>query len=118
MTLRKLFAACCCLSLALTSATAQDKLYPNTFPLGDVKLLDGPFKHACDLNVDVLLQYDVDRLLAPFLKEAGLPKKAEVFPNWSGLDGHVGGHYLSALAVHNAATGNPECKRRMDYMLD
>ena len=118
MTLRKLFAACCCLSLALTSATAQDKLYPNTFPLGDVKLLDGPFKHACDLNVDVLLQYDVDRLLAPFLKEAGLPKKAEVFPNWSGLDGHVGGHYLSALAIHYAATGNPECKRRMDYMLD
>ena len=118
MTLRKLFAACCCLSLALTSVTAQDKLYPNTFPLGDVKLLDGPFKHACDLNVDVLLQYDVDRLLAPFLKEAGLPKKAEVFPNWSGLDGHVGGHYLSALAIHYAATGNPECKRRMDYMLD
>ena len=118
MTLRKLFVACCCLSLALTSATAQDKLYPNTFPLGDVKLLDGPFKHACDLNVDVLLQYDVDRLLAPFLKEAGLPKKAEVFPNWSGLDGHVGGHYLSALAIHYAATGNPECKRRMDYMLD
>lgn len=96
---------------------AQDKLYSNTFPLSQVKLLDGPFKHACDLNVEVLLQYDVDRLLAPFLKEAGLPPKGEVFPNWADLNGHVGGHYLSALAIHYAATGNEACKQRMDYMV-
>jgi hypothetical protein len=53
---------------------AQDKLYPNEFPLGDVILLDGPFKHARDLNIEVLLKYDVDRLLAPYRKEAGLPE--------------------------------------------
>ena len=53
------------------SAVSQDKLYPNTFSLSEVQLLDGPFKHAMELNVDVLLQYDTDRLLAPFLKEAG-----------------------------------------------
>lgn len=68
-------------------------------------------------NVDVLLQYDVDRLLAPFLKEAGLQPKGELFSNWEGLDGHVGGHYLSALAIHYAATGNKELKSRMDYMI-
>jgi DUF1680 family protein len=96
---------------------AQDKLYPNEFPLGDVTLLDGPFKHACDLNIQVLLQYDVDRLLAPYRKEAELPKKAECYPNWAGLDGHVGGHYLSAMAMNYAATGNAECKKRMEYML-
>lgn len=96
---------------------AQDKLYTNTFPLGDVRLLEGPFKHACDLNTKVLLQYDVDRLLAPFLKEAGLVPKAESFPNWIGLDGHIGGHYLSALSIHYAATANKECKKRMDYMI-
>jgi DUF1680 family protein len=96
---------------------AQTKLYPNEFPLGDVSLLDGPFKHARDLNIEVLLQYDVDRLLAPFRKEAGLEPKAPVYPNWAGLDGHVGGHYLSAMAMNYAATGNKECKRRMDYML-
>lgn len=96
---------------------AQDKLYMNTFPLGSVKLLDGPFKHACSLNTLVLLQYDVDRLLAPFLKEAGLPPKGESFPNWIGLDGHIGGHYLSALAIHYAATGNKACKERMEYMI-
>ncbi len=89
---------------------AQDRLYDNEFPLGDVELLDGPFKHACDLNVHVLLKYDTDRLLAPYLKEAGLTPKAESFPCWDGLDGHVGGHYLSALAIHYAATGVPELK--------
>ena len=98
-------------------AFSQDRLYPNTFSLQEVKLLDGPFKHAMDLNVEVLLQYGTDRLLAPFLKEAGLEKKAEYFPNWEGLDGHVGGHYISALAMHYAATGNKACKERLDYVL-
>ncbi|MBN1998391.1 glycoside hydrolase family 127 protein [candidate division KSB1 bacterium] len=103
--------------LANFNLYAQNKLYPNEFPLGDVTLLDGPFKHARDLNIEVLLKYDVDRLLAPYLKEAGLPQKAECYPNWSGLDGHIGGHYLSAMAMNYAATGNAECKKRMEYML-
>jgi DUF1680 family protein len=99
------------------SLTAQDKLYPNEFPLSDVKLLDGPFKHARDLNIQVLLKYDVDRLLAPYRKEAGLTPKAKAYPNWDGLDGHVAGHYLSAMAMNYAATNNQECKKRMEYML-
>ncbi len=102
---------------AFNVVQAQDKLYPNEFPLHDVKLLDGPFKNARDLNIQTLLAYDVDRLLAPFRKEAGLTLKAELYPNWAGLDGHVGGHYLSAMAINYAATGNAECKRRMDYMI-
>ena len=104
-------------SLAITTATqAQNKLYPDEFPLQDVTLLDGPLKHACDLNAHVLLRYDVDRLLAPFRKEAGLPEIAPLFPNWAGLDGHVGGHYLTALAFY-AAQGNKECEGRMLYMI-
>ena len=99
------------------AANAQDKLYHDTFSLSDVELLDGPFRHACELNVHVLLEYDTDRLLAPFLKEAGLEKKAEYFPNWEGLDGHVGGHYVSALAISYAATGNQECYDRLQYVL-
>jgi DUF1680 family protein len=95
---------------------AQEKLYANEFSLNDVTLLDGPFKHARDLNISVLLRYDIDRLLQPYLKEAGLPEKGQPFTNWAGLDGHVGGHYLSALAM-NAATGNEACKKRMEYMI-
>jgi DUF1680 family protein len=108
--------AICCFLIGLT-ANAQEKLYKNAFPSGDVKLLDGPFKHAQDLNIEVLLKYDTDRLISPFRKEAGLPEKAKGFSNWEGLDGHVGGHYLSALAMHYAATGNAECKKRMDYFI-
>ncbi|MFC5283018.1 beta-L-arabinofuranosidase domain-containing protein [Pedobacter alpinus] len=96
---------------------AQEKLYPNMFPLKDVSLLNGPFKHARDLNIQTLLKYDVDRLLAPYLKEAGLVPKGESYKNWEGLDGHIGGHYLAALAMNYAATNNAECKRRMDYMI-
>ncbi len=99
------------------SVFAQDKLYHDTFPLSDVTLLDGPFKHARDLNINVLLEYNVDRLLATYLKEAGLTPKDSLYSNWSGLDGHVGGHYLSALAMNYAATDNAECKKRMDYII-
>ena len=106
-----------CLLLTGNSTHAQDKLYNNEFSLADVKLLDGPFQHARDLNIKVLLEYDVDRLLAGYRKETGLPEKAKIFSNWDGLDGHVGGHYLSALAMNYAATRNAECKKRMDYML-
>ena len=105
------------LSLFCGTIQAQEKLYKNEFPISDVTLLDGPFKHARDLNIEVLLKYDVDRLLAPYRKEAGLPEKAKCYPNWDGLDGHVGGHYLSAMAINYAATGNAEFKRRMDYMV-
>src|SRR5690606_14440151 len=57
------------------------------------------------------------RLLAPYRKEAGLSPKASGYPNWEGLDGHVGGHYLSAMAMNYAATGDEECRKRMEYMI-
>ena len=102
-------------AVAMT-ATAQNGLYANEFPLGDVTLLEGPLKHARDLNIKTLLKYDCDRLLAPYRKEAGLEPKAKTYPNWDGLDGHVGGHYLTAMAI-NAATGDEECRRRMEYII-
>lgn len=97
--------------------SAQEKLYRNEFSLADVTLLDGPLKNARDLNIKTILKYDVDRLLAGYRKEAGLSPKAKIFENWDGLDGHIGGHYLSALAMNYASTNNPECKKRLLYML-
>lgn len=99
-------------------AGAQTALYPAEFPLRDVELLDSTFSHAMELNTGVLLQYDTDRLLAPYLKAAGLEPRGESFACWDGLDGHVGGHYLSALAIHWAATGDERLKERLDYVLD
>lgn len=115
--MRQNFIALLCLMLlGMMAAEAQDRLYPNEFPLSRVTLLDGPLKHARDVNIKTLLQYDCDRLLAPYRKEAGLTPRAKSYPNWDGLDGHVGGHYLSALAI-NAATGHEECRKRMEYFV-
>lgn len=89
------------------------------FDLKDITLLDSPFKRAQDLDKKYLLDLDADRLLAPFLREAGLQKKAESYTNWenTGLDGHIGGHYVSALALMYASTGDQQIKDRLDYMI-
>ena len=97
------------------TAAQQVKL----FPLSAVRLLDGPFLRAMEVNREHLLRHDPDRLLAPFLAEAGLEPKAKRYPNWesTGLGGHIAGHYLSALANTYAATGDKECLRRLNYMV-
>ncbi len=66
-----------------------------------------------------IISLEPDRLLAPYLREAGLTPKAENYPNWenTGLDGHIGGHYLSALAMLWASTGNDDVRERLDYMI-
>ena len=68
------------MAAAVVAGYAQDKLYADEFPLGDVTLLDGPLKKARNLNIETLLQYDCDRLLAPYRKEAGLEPRAKTYP--------------------------------------
>jgi len=60
------------------------------FDLSNVKLLGGPFKKATDLNVQSLLSYEPDRLLAKFRTEAGLEAKAEHYHGWE--DDTIAGH--------------------------
>lgn len=90
------------------------------FPLSSVRLLDGPFKEAQQTDLRYIMEMNPDRLLAPFLREAGLPAKATSYGNWenSGLDGHIGGHYLTALSLMYASTGEERVKQRLDYMID
>lgn len=103
--------------LAATSYGQQSGL--REFPLTAVTLHDSPFYRAEQTDLNYILALDPDRLLAPFLKDAGLPAK-ESYGNWenTGLDGHIGGHYLTALALMHASTGNEEVKRRLDYMIN
>ena len=96
---------------------SQNRLYLHEFGLDEIELLNSPFKSAQDLNIENLMKYDVDRLLEPFFTQAGLSPKGAAYSNWDGLAGHVGGHYLSALAINYAATGDAECKSRLDYMI-
>lgn len=109
-----------------TYLCAQDKVQIdantykiNYFGLQDVELLDSPFKHAQELDKKYLLNLEADRLLAPFLRESGLVPKAESYTNWenTGLDGHIGGHYLSALSLMYASTKDQEIYDRLNYML-
>lgn len=106
------------LSAAGGRAVAASQRMP--VPVSDVTLTAGsPFYHAQQMDIRYLLGLDPDRLLAPYLKAAGLTPKAPNYTNWenTGLDGHIGGHYLSALAYMYAATGNDEIEDRLDYML-
>ncbi len=91
-----------------------------SFPLEDVELLESPFLQAEQTDMNYILELDVDRLLAPYLREAGLTPKAESYGNWenTGLDGHIGGHYLTALSLMFASTGDVRMKERMDYMIE
>ncbi|SMP15707.1 glycoside hydrolase family 127 protein [Chryseobacterium profundimaris] len=90
------------------------------FPLRDVKLSESIFNKAMQADKNYIMSMEPDRLLAPYLKEAGLQPKAENYPNWenTGLDGHIGGHYISALSLMYASTGDPKIKQRLDYMID
>ncbi|RYY75054.1 MAG: glycosyl hydrolase [Gammaproteobacteria bacterium] len=89
------------------------------FPLSDVRLTASPFLEAQTTDLKYLLALEPDKLLAPFLREAGLPLKKESYGNWesSGLDGHLGGHYLTALSLMYASTGDAEVLKRLNYFV-
>ena len=111
---------------ALTPAAAprvSDKvpLKAQPFPLQQVRLLDGPFKQAMRLDEEYLLSLEPDRLLHNFRVNAGIPSSVEPLGGWEAPDvelrGHTVGHYLSALALMYAATGDGRFKSRADQMV-
>lgn len=111
--------ACIAASLAVLQVNAQIPAQLEHFDIKDVRLSESAFKKAQDMDIRYLLSLDPDRLLAPYMKEAGLEPKADNYTNWenTGLDGHIGGHYLSALSYMYASTGNQEIKERLDYYI-
>lgn len=117
----KIIKTACIIATILASAVsyAQLPVQMESFDVKDVTLTPSAFKHAEEMDIRYLLGIDPDRLLAPYLKEAGLKPKAENYTNWenTGLDGHIGGHYLSALTYMYASTGNQEIKGRLDYVI-
>jgi len=123
------------LLLCLTATTdlkAQSHLYPQHFDLQEVELLDSPFKTAMHINAELLLKYDADRLMTPFIRQAGLDKSGSKYQGWIAahpsfsnwglsdwsLEGHVGGHYLTALAQAYAAVRDADLRARLKERLD
>ena len=87
-----------------------------TFPLRDVRILDGPFRDAQQRDLAYLLSLDPDRLLHTFRLNAGLPTTAKPYGGWEAptveLRGHSLGHYLTACALMYEATGDERLKAR------
>src|SRR5499427_3037516 len=90
-------------------------------PLSAVRLTGGPLKRAQELDAEYLLKLEPDRMLAYYRKRAGLEPKAAGYTGWDGdgrnLTGHIAGHYLSAVSLMYAATGDSRFKERADYIV-
>jgi DUF1680 family protein len=105
------------------AAQASDEkiLKVHPLPLNAVRLTGGPLKHAQELDAEYLLQLEPDRMLAYLRRRAGLEPKAKPYGGWDGagrqLTGHIAGHYLSAVSLMWAATGDTRFKDRADYIV-
>ena len=115
----KIIAVAIAVLISSNSKAQDNNQVISLFSLSDVRLKDDLFLHAQNLNKRYVLELDADRLLAPYLKEAGLTPKKPNYTNWenSGLDGHIGGHYVSALALLYAASGDQAAYDKLDYVL-
>src|SRR5260370_29374202 len=99
---------------------AKIPLKAQPFSLRDVRLLDGPFKHAMEMDGQYLLDLEPDRLLHRFRLSAGLEPKEPIYGGWEtqGIAGHILGHYLSACSMMYAASGDPRFRQRVEYIVD
>ena len=104
-------------------APARLRLAP--FSLRDVRLLHGPFRDAQQRDARYLLSLEPDRLLHNFRVNAGLAPKAPVYGGWESEEpwvdirchGHTLGHYLSAVAMMHASTGDARFGERAEYVV-
>jgi len=85
------------------------------FPLGQVDLLDSPFREALRRDVDYLLRLEPDRLLHNVHDLAGLEAKAPRYGGWESMQiaGHSLGHYLSALSLYHAKRSGDDVNQQI-----
>jgi DUF1680 family protein len=115
-----------------TATPATTELQP--IPLGQVKLLPGPFLDRATLNREYVVSLKDENLLQNFYLEAGLwnprfrmtamgsPSRGDdIHWGWESptcqLKGHFLGHWLSAAAYIAASTGDPELKGKLDRIV-
>lgn len=89
-------------------------------PLDRVRLLPSLYRDSVEANRRYLMMLEPDRLLHNFRKLAGLEPKGAIYGGWESdtIAGHMLGHYLTALSLMHAQTGDAECKARADYIVD
>lgn len=105
--------------LVFSTLLGQAQQEVEVFPLDQVSVTSGVFKQASETDFNYIKKLNPDRLLAPFLREAGLKPKADSYTNWenTGLDGHILGHYVSALSMYFASINDAKAEELLDYTL-
>ncbi|MCR5724850.1 MAG: glycoside hydrolase family 127 protein [Treponema sp.] len=75
------------------------------------------FATSQQTGLEYVLDYNPDRMLAPAASALGKKTKAKAYGGWESrpIQGHMLGHYLSALAGFYAQTGSTEAKEKLDY---
>lgn len=101
---------------------SEDKILKvRPLPLESVRLTGGPLKNAQEQDAKYLLELEPNRMLAYLRQRAGLEPKGKGYGGWDGggrqLTGHIAGHYLSAVSLMWAATGDVRFKERADYIV-
>ena len=105
---------------AVRAAGAAGAARARPLPLSAVRLRPSDFATAVEVNRAYLHRLEPDRLLHNFRKYAGLEPKAAIYGGWESdtIAGHTLGHYLTALTLTWQQTGDPEMRRRADYIVD
>ena len=98
---------------------AKPKMWQQ-FALSDVRLLEGsPFYNAMKVDEEYMIGMDVERMLNMFRHSAGLPTVTKNYPGSIQPAGTRPGyidHYLSAVSIMYAQTGDDRFKQRADYI--
>lgn len=130
---------------------AQTLVYPDAwsvrpFPLTSVSLGQSVFRRALDQHLVLYRAYSVDKILAVYRRNAGLPTNGATPPggweeygpnpdaqrwgpreytrgqNTAGaggcLRGHYGGHFLSGVSMAYAATGEVALRNKVNAIVD
>jgi DUF1680 family protein len=100
-------------------AAALSCILAEPFPLEAVRLGPSHFLSAMEANRTYLFQLEPDRFLHNFRAQAGLAPKGPVYGGWEAesIAGHSLGHYLSALSLLHAQTGDAAACERVGYIV-
>ncbi len=109
----------------LTFARSEAPAKAQPFRMTQVRITDGVYKLAQEWNRGYMSRLAADRLVRNFQLNAGLPATGEPLGGWERytpgrageLRGHFTGHYLSALALLYASTGDKEAKAKGDAIV-
>ena len=101
------------------AASSGARVKARPLPLSAVRLKSSIWATAVGTNAKYLLSIEPDRLLHNFRKSAGLKPKGQLYGGWEAqsIAGHTLGHYLSALSLMYAQTGNARMRDRLRYIV-